>query len=256
MAAGLIPARLSSTRLARKALALVGGLPLIHHVVVNAKRARRLSRIVVATDDGEIARAAEAAGAEAVLTAPDHPSGTDRVAAAVAALGLADEILVNIQGDEPEIAPSTIDAVAALLENDATLDMSTAAAPLATSEDWKSPHRVKVVCDDFGRALYFSRSPIPYRRAGAGECSDEEWLARGTVLGHIGIYGYRRSSLTALVGFPPAALETIEKLEQLRALAAGMRIGVARVASSPAGIDTADDLEAFRRRYESRSQSR
>ncbi|MCB9832295.1 MAG: 3-deoxy-manno-octulosonate cytidylyltransferase [Planctomycetes bacterium] len=248
VATGIIPARYGSTRLPAKALAIVAGKTLIRHVVANARRARRLGRILVATDDERIAAEARLEGAEAVLTRADHPSGTDRVAEAAATVE--DGIIVNIQGDEPEIDPEVIDAVVALLEDQPDLDLATAAAPLESLEEFLSPHRVKVVLDDRNRALYFSRAPIPHpRRDGAGVIAA---LPEVEALGHIGIYGYRRDALVRLVALPPSPLEDCEKLEQLRALQAGMKIGVAKVARARAGIDTAADLSAFETRLGTR----
>ncbi len=250
MAIGIIPARLGSTRLPAKALALVEGRTLIRHVVENARRARSLDRILVATDDERIAAEARLEGAEAVLTRADHPSGTDRVAEAAGAVG--DEIIVNVQGDEPEIDPAVIDAVVRLLEDDPELDLATAAAPLDRLEDFLSPHRVKVVRDDRGRALYFSRSPIPHPRAADAREASSLPEAPARALGHIGIYGYRRAALARLVALPPSPLELCEKLEQLRALQAGMSMGVALVAPARAGIDTPADLNEFESRLRAR----
>lgn len=255
MALGLVPARLGSTRLARKALATVAGRPLVVHVLENAARASRLRGLVLATDDEAIASAAREAGFEAVMTDPALPSGTDRIAAAVRHLELEDPILVNIQGDEPEIPPSTIDAVVELLENREDLDLATAAYPIRDQAAFESPHRVKVVTDETGRALYFSRSPIPFHRDGMGDPASPKASLMGLGLGHLGIYAYRRDALAALVALPPSPLETTERLEQLRALQAGMTIGVALVESAPPGIDTADDLASFRRRVEGRDEN-
>lgn len=251
MAVGIIPARLGSTRLPEKALCLVAGKPLICHVLENARKAARLERVVVATDAEAIAEAVRKIGGEAVMTDPTHPSGTDRIAEVARKIGgHDDDIIINVQGDEPEIDPRTIDRVAEALEESRDVEMSTAATEIKTLAEYRSPNRVKVVVDDRGRALYFSRSPIPYWR---GDGSDRELdlkVASGACLGHLGIYGFRRRSLLDFVARPPALLEQWEKLEQLRALAAGFKILVVKVAASPPGIDTPDDLEAFRRRIE------
>ncbi|HGY92158.1 MAG TPA: 3-deoxy-manno-octulosonate cytidylyltransferase [Planctomycetes bacterium] len=243
---GVIPARMTSTRLPGKPLALIEGRPLIAWVVDAARKAQSLDRIVVAGDDAAIIRAAEAAGAEARLTRDDHPSGTDRVAEVAASVPAS--IYINIQGDEPEIAGGTIDAVAALLENDPELDMATAAVELSEVDDFLSPHRVKVVCDLRGRALYFSRAPIPHSRLDPGEMSQRLPMGAARAWGHVGIYGYRRDALLRLVEEPPSPLEICERLEQLRALQAGLKIGVVLVDHAAAGIDTPEDLENFRRR--------
>jgi len=238
--------------LPKKALLKVEGFPLIHWVVKNAQLAESLESIWVATDNEEIAGAARVAGANAVMTRADHATGSDRIAEV--AESLSDEIIINIQGDEPEIAPATIDAVADLLKNEPDLDMATAAVPIIEPKDWLSPHRVKVVCDSLGRALYFSRSPIPYNRCDAKDAQSLPTMPVGKAApwGHLGIYAYRRAVLLDLVQRPTSPLEGSERLEQLRALQGGMVIGVACVNSTPAGIDTAEDLEAFRQRARQR----
>ncbi len=243
---GVIPARMTSTRLPGKPLALIRNRPLIAWVVDAARRAEGLDRVIVAGDDPAIIRAAEEAGAEARLTRDDHPSGTDRVAEI--ARSVPASIYVNIQGDEPEMEGATIDAVAALLENDPELDMATAAVELRDVEDFLSPHRVKVVCDLLGRALYFSRAPIPHSRLKPGEEGPRLPVGAARAWGHVGIYAYRRDALLRLVEAPPSPLEICEKLEQLRALQAGLKIGVVLVDHAAAGIDTPEDLERFRRR--------
>lgn len=251
MAVGIIPARLGSTRLPEKALCLVAGKPLICHVLENARKAARLERVVVATDAEAIAAAVRSIGGEAVMTDPAHPSGTDRIAEVARKIGGSDDdIIVNVQGDEPDIDPATIDRVAESLEKNRDIEMSTAATAITTIAEYRSPNRVKVVVDDRGRALYFSRSPIPYWRGDGSDRELAEKLASGIVLLHLGIYGFRRRSLIDFVERPPAVLEQWEKLEQLRALAAGFKIAVVKVAASPPGIDTPEDLEAFRRRIE------
>lgn len=253
MAIGIIPARWGASRLPGKPLAMIGDRPLIVHVLQNAARAERLHEVLVATDDDRIVAAIEAAGGRAVLTASNHPSGTDRVAEAAQAFD--DDIIVNIQGDEPEINPSTIDAVCELLERDTELAIATAASPLSSAEDHQSPHCVKVVRDSASRALYFSRAPIPHFRDSVDFVSDADRLQGELVLSHIGIYAYRRGALTELVSMPPSSLEQAEKLEQLRALEAGMKIGVAVVDEFARGIDTPDDLDAFRQRIEAANQT-
>ena len=253
MAVGIIPARWGASRLPGKPLAMIGDAPLIVHVLRNAQQAQTLREILVATDDERIARAVEADGGHAVMTSTEHPSGTDRVAEASARFE--DDIIVNIQGDEPQILPTTIDAVCELLERDSELAMATAASPLGTADDHESPHCVKVVKDTAGRALYFSRAPIPHFRDTVDFVSDADRLSRGLVLSHIGLYAYRRGALTELVSMPPSPLEQAEKLEQLRALEAGMKIGVAVVDDFARGIDTPDDLDAFRQCVEAADQS-
>ena len=253
MAIGIIPARWGASRLPGKPLAMIGEEPLIVHVLRNAQAAERLEEVIVATDDLRIAEAVQTAGGLAVMTASDHPSGTDRVAEA--ARSFDNDIIVNIQGDEPEINPATIDAVCELIEADPELAMATAASRFCTEDDYRSPHCVKVVRDHAGRALYFSRAPVPHFRDPVDFVSDADRLQGELVLSHIGIYAYRRCALTELVAMPPSPLEQAEKLEQLRALEAGMKIGVAVVDELARGIDTPDDLDAFRKRVEAANQS-
>ena len=241
-AAVVIPARLASVRLPGKALLSETGKPLIAHVVESALRARELSkgkitRVIVATDDEEIARAAAAAGAEARMTRPGHASGTDRVAEV--ARGLREEVIVNIQGDEPEIDPRTVVRLADLLPDPDGCEMATLAYEIdrAVVSD---ENLVKVAIDSRGRAVYFSRAAIPYRLYG-----DD----RTPYYGHIGAYAYMRDALLRLAGMEPVQLEKTERLEQLRALDAGFRIRVAVVEEAPKGVDTEEDYRQFVRRY-------
>ena len=234
----VIPARYASTRLPAKALLQETGKPLIQHVYEQAKKARAAGRVVIATDHPSIWRAARAFGAEVELTSGDSPTGTDRVAEA--ARGIPEEIIINVQGDEPEIDPEDIDGLAALLSEDDDAGMATLASPIAQSEAI-SPDRVKVVRDRRGYALYFSRSPIPYRRNDTGE-----------VLGHVGIYAYRREVLLGLGAIRPTPLEEAEGLEQLRALETGVRIRVGDARRPAAGIDTREDYDRFVERFHRR----
>lgn len=231
---GVIPARYGSTRLPGKSLLPIAGKPLIQHVVERAGLAHRLDALVVATDDERIADAARAAGAEAVMTRPDHPSGTDRVAEA--AEGLNAEIVINIQGDEPLISPALIDELAELMQVDAGWDMATAATPLLNDGDLRNPSVVKVVCGEGGRALYFSRSPIPFIRDEGFESAEPLYWW------HVGIYAYRMEFLRRLVATPPSVLERAERLEQLRALHIGGRIAVLKTQERAAGVDTPEDV--------------
>ena len=233
---GVIPSRWGSTRFPGKSLALIGGRPLLAWVVDRAKRARRLDEILVATDDERIAEAARRCGANAAMTDPDHPSGTDRIAEAVR--GIAADVVVNIQGDEPLIDPGLIDRVAGVLADGEGWDMATAASPIGTAEELHRADVVKVVRARDGRALYFSRSVIPFvRGAEAGFAP-----VPGSHFRHVGIYGYRRAFLERLVAEPPAALEDLEKLEQLRALALGCRMVVLDCDAAGIGVDSPGDV--------------
>jgi 3-deoxy-manno-octulosonate cytidylyltransferase (CMP-KDO synthetase) len=234
----LIPARLGSTRLPNKVLAEIAGRPMIAHVLERA-RAAALGPVAVACGEAEIAAAVRAAGGEAVMTDPDLPSGSDRIFAALQALDPAQQhdVVINLQGDLPAIDPGYLRAVLAPLA-DPAVDIATLVAPVTSAAEAAASSVVKCVCAFEGdaqiaSALYFSRHPVP-----AGE---------GPLWHHIGIYAYRRAALARFVALPPSALERREKLEQLRALEAGMRIAAARVASAPFGVDTPEDLAAARR---------
>jgi 3-deoxy-manno-octulosonate cytidylyltransferase (CMP-KDO synthetase) len=239
----VIPARYGSTRLPGKPLLRSTGKYLIQHVVERAAQARRAESVVVATDDPRIASAVEGFGGTAVLTRRDHPSGTDRVAEV--ARSLAVDAVINLQGDEPLIDPADLDLLPDLLERDGGAEVATLAAPITSAEQWHSPHCVKVVCDDGGRALYFSRSPIPHVRDG-----EPDLAARPPrFLQHLGLYAYRREFLLKLAATPPHPLEQAEKLEQLRVLALGKRVRVGVVRQAGRGVDTLEDYEAFVRAY-------
>jgi len=235
----VIPARFSSSRFPGKALADIAGKPMIQWVYERASQARRVSRVIVATDDERILEAVRAFGGEAVMTSPEHPTGTDRVAEVVERLLPHEEAIVNVQGDEPLIDPSEIDAAVEALSSDPDADMSTLASPIESEEVFRNPNAVKVVCDRRGYALYFSRSPIPFYR---GEGRPPQPLL------HVGLYCYRREALLRLVRLPRSPLEEAESLEQLRALENGMRIKVALVPHHEPGVDTPEDLERVRRR--------
>jgi 3-deoxy-manno-octulosonate cytidylyltransferase (CMP-KDO synthetase) len=237
----VIPARLASTRLPRKLLLRETGKPLIQHTYEAARRATRPGGVIVAADSAEIADAVRAFGGDVRLTDPELPSGTDRVAVVARELSETD-IIVNVQGDEPEIAGSAIDTAIRLLEEDPAVPMSTLATPIRTREQLLDPACVKVVFDSRGRALYFSRSPIPHAREW-----DDRLLADGEYhfYQHLGLYAYRRDFLLQLAQLPPCDLEKIEKLEQLRVLAAGFSIAVGVVEQPTRGIDTPPDYRAF-----------
>jgi 3-deoxy-manno-octulosonate cytidylyltransferase (CMP-KDO synthetase) len=235
----LIPARLASARLPRKALLDVLGQPLVVHVLRCAERCGAAS-VHVATDSEEIAEVVTAAGGQAVMTSADHSSGTDRLAEAVAGLGFSDQaIVVNLQGDEPEMPAVCIRQVAQVLQDDAQARMATLHAPIQDERQWRDPNVVKLVHDDCGRALYFSRAPIPHVR-------DGEW-PNLRALRHVGLYAYRARALMEWQDLAPGDLERFECLEQLRALQAGWKIAVTACAETiPVGIDTAADLDRFR----------
>lgn len=226
---GILPARWGSTRFPGKPLHPIGGKPLIQHVWERCQGAKLLSQVIVATDDQRIADAVEAFGGKVVMTSPDHPTGTDRLAEAAKAIPEATHIL-NIQGDEPLIDPALIDALAQALIDDPDLHMVTAANPLDHADPAVSdPNVVKVVLRKNGHALYFSRSPLPYFRNPV-PCLP--------VLRHKGIYGYRRDFLETFVTWPPSPLEQAESLEQLRALENGANICVLITDDTSPGVDT------------------
>jgi 3-deoxy-manno-octulosonate cytidylyltransferase (CMP-KDO synthetase) len=236
---GIIPARFASTRFPGKPLADIGGKTLIQRVYEQAVQAQSLAAVVVATDDERIFSHVRSFGGQAVMTSPEHPSGTDRCAEAAAAFPDAGGVL-NIQGDEPFIAPAQIDLVAAPLV--AGRPISTLAKRLEQAEELHNPNVVKVVWNERQEALYFSRSAIPYQRG----LPSEQWLAHGAFYKHIGIYGFQRQTLLALTSLPPSRLERMEALEQLRWLEAGYPIHVGITTQETIGVDTPEDLERAR----------
>jgi 3-deoxy-manno-octulosonate cytidylyltransferase (CMP-KDO synthetase) len=239
----IIPARYSSTRLRAKPLLRSTGKYLIQHVYERACLARRSRLVLVATDDPRIVAAVQSFGGDAVLTRDDHASGTDRVAEVARDLDV--DVIINLQGDEPEIAPEALDLLPDLLERDTEAAMATLATPITNRDQWLDPNCVKVVCDESGRALYFSRSPIPYCRDAEPDFSDPS----APYLQHVGVYAYRREFLLQLAAMPPGPLELAEKLEQLRVLSLGQRISVGLLSDANAGVDTLHDYESFVRRY-------
>ncbi len=242
----LVPARLQSTRLPRKILADLGGVPMVVRVAQQAARSRA-SRVVVAADDHEIVQACQAHQVDCVLTRADHATGSDRLAEACALLGLdGDDAVVNVQGDEPLIDPALIDACAALLSARPDCVMSTAAHAIDSVDELGNPNVVKVVLDGAGRALYFSRAPIPWWRDGYAN-GLTQLPPSSLPLRHIGLYGYRAGFLRRFPMLPPCPLEAIESLEQLRVLWHGERIAVHVSASRPGpGVDTPEDLARVR----------
>jgi 3-deoxy-manno-octulosonate cytidylyltransferase (CMP-KDO synthetase) len=233
----LIPARMAATRLPGKPLLDIGGVPMIVHVLRRAEEAR-IGRVAIATDTPEIAAAVKFHGGEVVMTRPDHPSGSDRIYEALRAIDPdgKTEIVVNLQGDFPTISPDNIRDVLPPLA-DPAVDIATLAAQIHTGEESSNPNVVKAVGSPIGprrlRALYFTRAMAPH--------------GVGPRYHHIGLYAYRRAALERFVAMPPSALEQQEKLEQLRALEAGMRIDITIVDTVPRGVDTPADLETARR---------
>ncbi len=240
----VVPARYASTRLPGKPLADIAGKPMVVRVAERCQQSEA-GQVYVATDDSRIAAALDGQ-VPVVMTREDHPSGTDRLQEVAATLGLADDdIIVNVQGDEPLIPPSVINQVAANLAANPSCQMATLCEPIDDADSLFNPNVVKVVFDDQGRALYFSRAPIPWHRdgfaAGGRDIRDGQWWR------HIGIYAYRVSFLHQYVQWPPAQLEQLESLEQLRAMANGVAIHVApAIEVVPGGVDTPADLERLR----------
>jgi 3-deoxy-manno-octulosonate cytidylyltransferase (CMP-KDO synthetase) len=240
---GVIPARYASTRLPGKLLADIGGVPMVVRTYRRAVRARSLDEVLVAADDPRIIAAVERAGGRARLTRTSHPTGTDRLAEV--AEGLACDLVVNIQGDEPLIDPAVIDAAVAPLLADPGIAMGTLACPIRDPAVAADPDVVKVVADLAGFALYFSRARIPFRRGeGGGSPAPAPWLK------HIGLYVYRRDFLLRFAKWEPTWLERLERLEQLRALEHGTRIAVTVTEHDSIGVDTPADLAAVRRLIE------
>ena len=237
-AVAVIPARFHSTRLPGKALADIAGRAMIEHVYRRAAAATSIARVIVATDDRRIVDAVERFGGEARLTSPSHESGTDRLAEVAASLDCA--LIVNVQGDEPLLVPETIDAAVEPLAANPSIEMSTLRRKIVDFSEHTNPNVTKVVVDAEGFALYFSRAPIPYTRAGQpAQQGAAAWA-------HIGLYVYRRQTLLRLAGLPPTALERAEALEQLRALEYGIRIKAVKTAYQTIGVDTREDLERVR----------
>jgi len=241
----VIPARLHSTRLPRKLLLRETGKSLIQHTFEAARHARHPSNVLVAVDDAELLREVESFGGAARMTNPNAASGTDRVAEVARTMdGI--EVVVNVQGDEPEISGGAIDLAVSLLEDDPSAVMSTLATPIRDRDQLHDPACVKVVFDHRGRALYFSRSPIPHAREW-----DDRLLAekRPLFFQHVGLYAYRRDFLLELAELPRSPIECAESLEQLRVLSAGYSIAVGTVDEPTAGIDTRADYDAFLDRW-------
>ena len=244
----VIPARYASTRFPGKALADIGGKPMIQHVYERTCRASLVSRVIVATDDQRIADVVNQIGGEAIMTSTAHETGTDRLAEV--AQSLDSDLVVNVQGDEPLIDPAMIDQAIKPFMNDPNLQMGTLKTRVLCLHDFLSPNVVKVVTDVSGNALYFSRSPLPFFRDKWQDLKDESF-ASGRLLcyKHVGLYVFRRDFLLQFAAMPPTFLEISEKLEQLRAIENGVRIRVVETEFSSIGVDTPDDLIKAQERY-------
>lgn len=229
---GVIPARLGSTRLKEKVLAPLEGIPMIQHVWQRAKKAQRLTDLIVACDDLRVRDCVKDFGGKALMTRTDHPNGSSRVAEV--AEKTAGDVFINIQGDEPLMPPEAVDQLAGVFEREATIEVATLAVRCQDQENYKNPNVVKVVLDDQGFALYFSRSPLPYYR--------EIPEGPASYLKHLGIYGYKKNFLLQWITWPATALESAEKLEQLRILERGHRIRVIETSFDSWSVDTAQDL--------------
>ena len=228
----IIPARYGATRLPGKALADIHGRPMIARVIEQVRRSRRVGRVVVATDDERVVAAVEAVGETAVMTSPRHVSGTDRIAEALAGLSWTGDVVINVQGDEPLVSPQTIDALVAAMD-DPQIEVATVVAPLRG--DPAEPSTVKAVLTAAGRALYFSRAPVPHG---------------GPYWHHVGLYAYRAQALARFTSSAPASNERSERLEQLRFLELGCPIAVVKVDEASPSVDTPADLERVRRIFQ------
>ncbi|HAD60950.1 MAG TPA: 3-deoxy-manno-octulosonate cytidylyltransferase [Planctomycetaceae bacterium] len=248
---GIIPARLHSSRLPEKLLLAQTGRPLLQYVWETASQCADLDDVIVAADSEQIADAVRTFGGRVELTG-DHPSGTDRIAEVAERCCPDSDVIVNLQGDEPELESSTITELVNSIRNSGS-EMATVAAPFTNDSDVQSPDCVKVVLNDASEALYFSRSVIPYPR----DSSVQDVLSRleSPYLLHVGLYAFQRDFLMRLTGTPPSSLERLEKLEQLRALQMGAKISVAVVREAAVGIDTAEDYAAFVTRTKNRAQN-
>lgn len=229
----VIPARYASTRLPGKPLAPIAGKPMIQHVVERVRGAKKISRAIVATDDPRIVSAVESFGGEAILTRSDHRTGTDRVAEVAARTQ--GEIFINIQGDEPLIDPSVVDALAEVMLDDAEIQIATPCTPILRAEDVMDPNITKVVRDFDSNALYFSHAPIAWVRDAADSADARHWK-------HIGLYAFRRATLLEFPTLPPGELEGLEKLEQLRWLENGFRIRVIETDYDAVSVDVPADI--------------
>ena len=236
MAIAVIPARYSSTRLPGKPLVSLGGRPMIEHVWERTRRSAKISRVIIATDDERIMRAANAFGAEAVMTRSEHRSGTERIAEFAATSAIeGEEIYLNVQGDEPLVEPAALDTLVEALESDESVSVATLMVPIAKPADIMDPNIVKVVLDFDGNALYFSRAPIPWVR-------DRNAPVHVQHMKHLGLYGFRRAALLDFPTLPLGDVERIEQLEQLRWMENGYKIRVAETAHDSVSVDVAEDV--------------
>lgn len=235
---GIIPARFASTRFPGKPLVDIRGKSMIQRVYEQSKKSKRLSDVIVATDDERIEHAVKSFGGKVCMTSPNHPSGTDRCAEVVEKLRLSCDAVINIQGDEPFIDPRQIDLICSCFDDHHT-SLATLIKPVTSEEVLFSPNSPKVVIDKDGFALYFSRHPIPFIRG----VEKNEWLSKGSFFQHIGIYGYRISALSSITRLSPSSLEKAESLEQLRWLENGFRIKTAITTLETIAIDTPQDLQ-------------
>jgi 3-deoxy-manno-octulosonate cytidylyltransferase (CMP-KDO synthetase) len=242
----VIPARYASTRFPGKPLAPIAGKPMIQHVVECVRHASLPARVLVATEDARIQTAVEAFGGEAVLTRPDHRTGTDRIAEVAAHIPA--DIYINVQGDEPLIDPGTVDAVAAAMAEDDAIQLATPCTAITLPGEIMDPNVVKVVQDFDGNALYFSRAPIPWVRDTGDRVAARHWK-------HIGLYGYRREALLEFPTLPPGELERIEQLEQLRWLENGFRMHVVETMYNAVSVDVPADIERVERLLHARAKS-
>src|ERR1700674_5058438 len=249
MAIAVIPARYSATRLPGKPLVSLAGKPMIQRVWERTREAKRISRVVIATDDERILKAAAAFGAEAVMTRSEHRSGTERVAEVAAHIaGGGEEIFVNVQGDEPLVEPEAIDTLVEAIELEDGVLVATLMVPIGKPADIMDPNIVKVVLDFDGNALYFSRAPIPWVRDTGDRVAARHWK-------HIGLYGYRRDALLEFPTLPPGELERIEQLEQLRWLENGFHMHVVETMYSAVSVDVPGDIQKVEKLLQSRAKS-
>ena len=237
-ALGVIPARLGSTRLPEKILRSLDGKPMIQHVWERARRAKKLEDVIVATDDVRIQKCVEGFGGKAFMTRKDHPNGTSRIAEVVG--HFKQDFVINIQGDQPLVDPKALDEMVSIFEKIRDVEMLTLAVRMTDKASFENPNIVKIVCDDDGKALYFSRATIPFFQ-GKQDCVF-------SFLKHLGVYGYRRDFLLEFVAWKPGVLENIEKLEQLRVLERGRSIRVIETEYDFISVDTEEDLKEVEKR--------